>query len=379
MKQIYYWSPFISNIATIKAVINSAHSFNKFSNNKFESTIINACGEWNEYETELIDKKINLEKLNSSLKINNKITGFLKSRFTYIRIFISCFFPLINLIIKKKPDFLIVHLITSLPIFLFMLFNFKSKLIIRISGKIKMNFIRKTLWRFSKNKIFLICCPTKESQREILKLNIIHKSKVIFLPDPIIDINQVRKLKNQNLEQNFDGKKYFVSIGRFSKQKNHTLAIKCFKNICGMFKDVHLLIIGDGELNNNYKKLINKYNLNNKILLVSYKKNIYNFLKNSIGFVSTSLWEDPGFVMIEAAATNTFLISSDCPSGPREFISKDGGLLFVNDNLESLQKKIIEYLNMDLKTINNFKKNAKKRVINYTKLRHYNTLSYRLN
>ena len=146
-----------------------------------------------------------------------------------------------------------------------------------------------------------------------------------------------------------------------------------------MFKDVHLLIIGDGELNNNYKKLINKYNLNNKILLVSYKKNIYNFLKNSIGFVSTSLWEDPGFVMIEAAATNTFLISSDCPSGPREFISKDGGLLFVNDNLESLQKKIIEYLNMDLKTINNFKKNAKKRVINYTKLRHYNTLSYRLN
>ena len=105
MKQIYYWSPFISNIATIKAVINSAHSFNKFSNNKFESTIINACGEWNEYETELIDKKINLEKLNSSLKINNKITGFLKSRFTYIRIFISCFFPLINLIIKKNLIF----------------------------------------------------------------------------------------------------------------------------------------------------------------------------------------------------------------------------------------------------------------------------------
>ena len=30
--------------------------------------------------------------------------------------------------------------------------------------------------------------------------------------------------------------------------------------------------------------------------------------------------EDPGFVMIEAAAVDTFVISSDCSSGPKEFI-----------------------------------------------------------
>ena len=45
----YYWSPFISNVATVKAVINSAISIKKFSQ-KINPTIINAIGEWNEYE-----------------------------------------------------------------------------------------------------------------------------------------------------------------------------------------------------------------------------------------------------------------------------------------------------------------------------------------
>ena len=40
MKNIYYWCPFIGNIATIKAVVNSAYSLAKYSNKKFIPTII---------------------------------------------------------------------------------------------------------------------------------------------------------------------------------------------------------------------------------------------------------------------------------------------------------------------------------------------------
>ena len=45
-KTVCYWSPFISNVATIKAVINSALSINRYSNQKYESLIIDAFGEW---------------------------------------------------------------------------------------------------------------------------------------------------------------------------------------------------------------------------------------------------------------------------------------------------------------------------------------------
>ena len=39
--------------------------------------------------------------------------------------------------------------------------------------------------------------------------------------------------------------------------------------------------------------------------------------------VLTSLWEDPGAVMIESAYCNKIVISSNCPNGPEEFLKKN--------------------------------------------------------
>ena len=62
MKSIYYWAPFTSKVATIDAVINSAEAINKYSK-KYEATIINAIGEFDEYEQTLKKKKINVINL----------------------------------------------------------------------------------------------------------------------------------------------------------------------------------------------------------------------------------------------------------------------------------------------------------------------------
>ena len=56
-----------------------------------------------------------------------------------------------------------------------------------------------------------------------------------------------------------------------------------------------------------------------------YKKDIHNLLKHCYCFILSSPWEDPGFVLIEAAANNANIISSDCKSGPKEFLSNGKG------------------------------------------------------
>ena len=53
-KKIFYWSPFLSPIATSRAVINSASSLIKFSQN-YESSILNFFGEFNLYKEEIQD------------------------------------------------------------------------------------------------------------------------------------------------------------------------------------------------------------------------------------------------------------------------------------------------------------------------------------
>jgi len=375
MKSIYYWCPFIGNIATIKAVINSAYSLARYSNNQFIPTIINSCGEWDEYNSSLLKKKITVKQFKNWFVINTKISGYFKSRITYILIFISCFFSLKNILKKDQPEYLIVHLLTSLPIFLYLIFNFKTKLVIRVSGKIKMNILRKILWRLSLKNINLITCPTKQTQKDIIKLNLIEENKVIYLPDPIIEIDEILKQK-KNMKKEIESKtKFFVMIGRYTRQKNHLLAIKCFKKLIKNKHDINLLIIGNGELRREYVAEINNLRLNNRIKLIDYNQNIPSYLSKSLGLISTSLWEDPGFVMVEAAACNTFIISSDCLNGPKEFIGSDNGLLFKSNDIKSLEDSILKFLNMSSDEIIQKKIGAKKKSINFTKLRHFKILS----
>ena len=377
MKNIFYWSPFIGNVATIKAVIESAFSLSKFSKGSFFPSIINSSGEWNEYKNEMNLKKIQNIDLQESFKIDTKINGFFKSRLEFLKIFIFCYFPLKKLIKKNKPDYLIVHLITSLPLILYLFNRFETKLIIRISGKVKLNFFRKLLWKLSKKNIYLITCPTHQSIEEINNLKILNSDKILFLPDPVINIREINKKKKDHKNSKINNK-YFLSIGRFTRQKNHKLLINAFANLSKNLKDTQLVIIGEGELRNEYIEIINRLNLQEKIHLIGFKKNVFPYIKNSLGIISTSLWEDPGFVMIEAAASNTLVISSDCPSGPKEFISNCNGILFENNNLRDLEKKIIKYLNLKNSEILKMKLGAKKQSVNFTKLRHYKILNNNL-
>ena len=60
--KIFYWSPFLSNIATIDSVINSIKSIKKFDQKKeIFPYIIDATGEWKEKSRKL--ENLNVIKL----------------------------------------------------------------------------------------------------------------------------------------------------------------------------------------------------------------------------------------------------------------------------------------------------------------------------
>jgi len=109
---------------------------------------------------------------------------------------------------------------------------------------------------------------------------------------------------------------------------------------------------------------------------MGYSSNIIKYMKNSKLFILTSLWEDPGFVLIEAAMCNLSIIASNCPSGPNEIISKyeDGGLLFKNNDENSLNTKLIEYFKMESHEILKKKIYAKKNIKDFTVFNHTKNL-----
>ena len=194
MKKIFYWSPYLSNVATIRNVVNSAYSLIKYDNISFRAYIVDVFGEWETKKKELFEKKIEYLKI-SNLKINLPISGFLKSRFLSILIFFSSIYPLLKLLKKEKPDYLIIHLLTSIPFSLLIFFNFETKFILRISGLPRLNFFRKFLWKIINKKITLVTCPFYETMDYIKNTKIFDEKKIVVLHDPIINNSMILKKK----------------------------------------------------------------------------------------------------------------------------------------------------------------------------------------
>ena len=147
MKKVIYWAPIISNIATKKAVVNSAFALTKFSKD-YKITLLNVCGKFNNLKISHPNIRIfNLDQKIIDMKLQG--SGYLKTRFFFLLIFFKSFLPLIKFLKKESPDYIIIHMLTSLPLLIFLLINFKTKCILRISGLPKLNFLRLWLWKIS--------------------------------------------------------------------------------------------------------------------------------------------------------------------------------------------------------------------------------------
>ena len=133
-----------------------------------------------------------------------------------------------------------------------------------------------------------------------------------------------------------------------------------------------LVIFGDGEERIKLMKIINEKKLNNNIILMGHSNFVYLYMREAYALILSSLWEDPGFVLVEAAFSNLFIISSNCKNGPKEILNNgEGGLLFENNRKNALYEKLIYQKKMNeeikLKMRIKSKKNCKK----YSSFNHY--------
>ena len=376
-KKVFYWSPHINEqIATVKAVINSAFSLVKYGKN-YKPVILNVFGEWNSLKNLLQEKNLDFKNL-INLNIKLSINGFIKSRIFYIFLSLIVLIPLYKFLKKEKPDYLIIHLITVPVLILCFFFNFETKFILRISGYPKLHFLRKIFWKMVSKKIYKVFTPTEITKKMLIEHGIFSKNSIFLLRDPIISITDLKILKKKEIDEKFDYNNYILSIGRLTKQKNFQFLIEAYAFVKQEVKNLpYLIIIGEGEEKNHLIKKIREYKLEKDVFLLGYRNNVFKYLNKSLFFLLSSDWEDPGFVLVEAAACNKLILCSDVLSGPKEFLhNNNSGFLYKKGSLEDFKKKIKYILyNIHSKEIFLKKVNAKKNSKNYTIFCHFKELS----
>ena len=180
----------------------------------------------------------------------------------------------------------------------------------------------------------------------------------------------------EKLQDKLVGTKFILSIGRLTRQKNFLLLIRAFKEILKEYSNLKLVILGEGEDRKKIEKLISKLSLNNHIFLEGYKKNIFNYLHNCECYISSSLYEDPGFSLIESGFLNKFVIAADSKTGPTEILnSSNNGLLFKNNDKNSLVNQYLAFKKLSSEKLMNKKINLKKFSKNFSVFNHFKSMS----
>ena len=118
----------------------------------------------------------------------------------------------------------------------------------------------------------------------------------------------------------FPGKLILV-VGRLSPQKDFSNLILAFSKLQGLLDaQTHLAILGTGERKDFLQSLIFKHGLEDSVSLVGFQENPYAWMRRADLFALSSRWEALPTVLIEAMACGTNVVSTDCPSGPREIL-----------------------------------------------------------
>lgn len=163
-----------------------------------------------------------------------------------------------------------------------------------------------------------------------------------------IDVDEIRRKSKVKLTHSwlFDPDILtFISAGRFSLAKNYETLLEAF-HLVSQQKDSRLILLGDGDLRNKIDQKIDQLEIREIVELPGMVDNPWKYMSRSDCFVLSSIWEGCPFVLIEALAVGTQVVSTDCNSGPKEILD-DGqyGRLVPTKDPSAMAEAMIETVN----------------------------------
>ncbi|MHA1341452.1 MAG: glycosyltransferase [Promethearchaeota archaeon] len=335
-----------------------------------ERVIVNLINHLDKNEYELLlaifENKMDLQlNLNFPVRIVclNK-----KSRWDFLKLI----FKLRNAILNYRPNVVISFLFYTNIISVLSSLFLRRKCTILISERLyhrkylektRLQYLKKWLMKFTYKKADRIVAVSKSIKTALEEDFKIHPDKIRTIYNPV-PLKEIRCKSQKEVDHPFFREKdiRIISAGRLVRQKRFDRLLKVFYLVKKELTTIKLIILGEGILKRELETMALQLRINNSVSFVGLDSNPYAWFSKADIFVLSSDFEGFPNVLIEAMACGTPVISTDCPSGPREII-KNGvnGILVPLKNDEIFVKEILDLLS-DKGKMQRLSKEAMKRV-----------------
>lgn len=260
---------------------------------------------------------------------------------------IICFFSIFKLIKKLKPD--IVHLVTIRPSIyggIISKFLKVNSIVISISGlgsifttnNIKFYFYRKFIFFLYKvifyhNKSLKVIFQNDDDKNTLLKNTNLSLDQIVMIRGVGVNLNIYKNLflpLNDNI---------VVMVSRLLKDKGVIEYLEAASQLKKKYNNLKFWLVGDLDFGNPMslrKEELRTWQKKNIVSFFGYSKNVINLINQSRIVVLPSYREGMPKILMEAAACERAIITTDVPGCRDAIIPDKTGLLIQPRNVNSL-------------------------------------------
>lgn len=190
-------------------------------------------------------------------------------------------------------------------------------------------FIRRRLTKFLvKRKIMIPVAISKSNQQMVADYYGLTIADVPMVHNPV-DVGKFAAGKPEK-----DGAFRFITVGRFSKEKNQQLMYRAFAAFLNRGHEARLLMLGKGEEEATLKALSEELGIADKIDYPGHVDNVEDYLKTADVFLLSSCYEAQPLCVLEAMAAGLPVISTDV-GGVCDIVT-DNGILVPADEIGAM-------------------------------------------
>ncbi len=188
---------------------------------------------------------------------------------------------------------------------------------------------------------------------DMVQLTGLPRRHITVIYNPSVVGNEIQEKASEPLVHPWfepDQPPVLVAVGRLQPQKDYPMLLQAFAQV-RRTRPARLMILGEGKERPKLEALIKELDLGEDVSLPGFVMNPYAYMARASLFVLSSRWEGLPTVVIEALCCGTPVVSTDCPSGPREILrnGKYGQLVAVGDAEAFAQATIAALENPPLK------------------------------
>ncbi len=202
-----------------------------------------------------------------------------------------------------------------------------SRLVLRETTHPTASRVRRTSWKDHMISLFAewaygyassVVAISKQVADSVSKIRNIPVSKINVLYNPVNTEGIRTSLEGQRLGKQIDSS-FLLSVGRLVYDKDFDCVLHAYYQIQKV-RDIDLAIIGEGPQRDNLEALASDLGIRQNVYMPGYVDDPYPYMDESRLLVLASRWEGFGNVLIEAMATGTPVVATNCPGGPSEIL-----------------------------------------------------------